>query len=245
MTLPAGLTLASLDVDVHCHLLPAVDDGSRTVAESLEMARALAGLGVRRLHVTPHQFRFGLDWTPEEVARRVADLGAELERGGVSLELVPAGEHMFGERLLTAIERGERLLTWGPDGPGAPAALLVELPLREPVVAVEAVARLLLRRRVRPVMAHPERVESVIADVARVRGWRAAGWEFQLDLLSLAGSYGRGATRTAEWLLGEGIYGWLGSDLHRSSQLPALERAHALLRERLEAAEPAGESARE
>jgi tyrosine-protein phosphatase YwqE len=243
MSRSTGLSAASLATDIHCHLLPGVDDGSRTLAESVVMARSLADMGVKRLSVTPHQFRFGLDWTPAQVAARVSEVRAELERHGISIELVPAAEHLFGERLLTAIERQVGLITWGASGETRRPNILVELPLRDPVVGVETVARLLVRHGLRPVMAHPERVESVIEDPSRLDPWQAAGWEFQLDLLALSGSYGRKAEQTAELLLDEGRYSWLGSDLHRSSQVPALERAHARLRARLGDARGASASA--
>lgn len=232
-----------LDHDLHCHLLPGVDDGSRTPAESLAMARGLAALGVRRLHVTPHQFRFGLRWEAEEVARRTAEVQAQLDHAGIELVLVPAAEHLYGEELLGALETGAGCLpvtlpTHAPDEPGR-RALLVELPLRDPVVGVETVARLILDRGWTPVLAHPERVLSVIDQPLRVEGWRQAGWELQLDLLSVAGTYGPLVQRTAQALLEVRAYRWVGSDLHRASQLADLGEAHAALRTRLRAA-PAG-----
>jgi len=218
-----------LALDVHCHILPGCDEGSRSAAESMLMGRELASLGVRRVHATPHQFRFGHERTAVDVETRVSETRRDFERHGISLELVASAEYLYGERLFEAVDAGEALITWTtPDADIR--RVLIELPLRDPVVGVESLGRRLLRAGVRPVMAHPERVLSVIADSARTALWRAAGWEFQLDLLSLSGTYGRDARATAEQLLEAGFYDFVGSDLHRSVQLPDLVRAHERLR---------------
>lgn len=229
---PAAPTTSDvLALDVHCHILPGCDEGSRSAAESLLMARELSALGVRRVHATPHQFRFGHERALAEVEARVGETRREFERQGVALELVASAEYLYGERLFEAVEGGEALITWTtPDAETAVRHVLIELPLRDPVVGVESLARRLLRAGVRPVMAHPERVLSVIADPARTGLWRTAGWEFQLDLLSLAGTYGRDVRAVADRLLEAGLYDFVGSDLHRSVQLPDLVRAHERLR---------------
>jgi protein-tyrosine phosphatase len=203
-----------------------MDEGSRDVAESRAMLRTLVGLGVRRVHATPHQYRFGARRTAAEIAARTEALRQEIGRDAPDVEIVPAAEHLYGERLLTAVERGEELVTWPLPNGGGVRGILVELPLREPVIGVERVGAALLRKEIRPVLAHPERVEAAMGGLERSRSWRAAGWELQLDLLSLVGAYGRGAERSAREHLAAGLYAWVGSDLHRASQLPALERAH-------------------
>lgn len=222
-----------LDHDLHCHLLPAVDDGSRTPSESLAMARGLAALGVKRLHVTPHQFRFGLRWEAEELQRSVQATAETLAREGVTLTLVPGAEHAFGEDLLAALQSGQGCLPMALPGEPGRQGLLVELPLRDPAVGVETVARLVTARGWTPVLAHPERVTSVIDQPERVEGWQAAGWELQLDLLALSGTYGPAVERTALTLLARDDYRWVGSDLHRVGQLSDLAQAHERLRRHL------------
>lgn len=220
-----------LHTDVHCHVLPAIDDGSRTAAESLLMARGLADLGVRRLHATPHQFRMGNDLDPAWVRDRVAALQEEFRAQGVELELHASAEHLFSERLLEALERGEPMLSWSGGENGAEECLLIELPIREPVVGVSALARRLAQRGVVPVMAHPERIQMVQRKPSLLETWRQAGWRYQLDLLSLVGGYGRHATWVSTELMRLGAYSFVGSDLHRPSQLQSLARAHDRFRQ--------------
>ena len=118
-----------LATDVHCHLLPGLDHGSRNRAETMIMARALARLGVRQVHATPHQFRWGIELEPADVRARTALLQGWLEEGGVPLRVLPSAEHYYGERLLEAVEGGEALLSWpGVSADGPVEHVLVELP---------------------------------------------------------------------------------------------------------------------
>ena len=195
------------------------------------MARALSRLGVRRLYATPHQFRFGCRWTQAEIDARVVGLGGDHRRAGITLDIVASAEHMYGEELVGRVERNEPMMTFEvPDAAERDrdrVALLVELPLRQPAIGVERLAERLRGRGILPIMAHPERVAAAVDRPDCIERWTAAGWTFQLDLLSLAGSYGRAPGMLARRLLAGGRYRWAGSDLHRSSQLADLEVAHA------------------
>lgn len=221
----------SLVNDVHCHLIPGVDEGSRTFGESLQMARALERLGVTAVHATPHQFRFGNDRSSDELRHLTGALVEHLRSAGVGLRVVPGAEYLLGERLLDALDRDEDLLTWSRvSEDGAARCVLVELPLRAPVVNVDRIATLFVRRGLEPVMAHPERVAALADDPHRIRAWHEAGWRFQLDLLSLSETYGPVPAALADLFLSQGLYDHVGSDLHRASQLDDLEAAHATLR---------------
>ena len=222
-----------LATDVHCHLLPGLDHGSRNRAESTIMAKALARLGVERVHVTPHQFRWDIDLQPDEVREHTATLQSYFTSTGIGLQLEAGAEHYYGERLFDAVERGEELLTWtSPVAAGEPTErILVELPARDPVIGTARLVARLGEREIRPVMAHPERIQAVQNDPQRAVRWIDEGWQLQLDLMSLAGTYGRPVRRVARWLLAEGHYACAGSDLHRPSQLRDLERAHVAFRD--------------
>ncbi|MCK6462101.1 MAG: hypothetical protein L6Q95_19635, partial [Planctomycetes bacterium] len=143
-----------LAVDFHTHLAPGADDGSRGAVETVEMARGLAALGVRRVHLTPHQFRYGNDFAAGELlamAGRVAEL---LAAARVTLEVVAGAEYCCGERFVRALEGGEELCTFDHDGR---PHVLVEFPLDRPVAGVRRIGHALAWRGVGAVLAHPER----------------------------------------------------------------------------------------
>jgi tyrosine-protein phosphatase YwqE len=216
-----------LRTDFHTHIAPGVDDGSRSVWETVAMARGIAALGVERIHVTPHQFRFGNQNGLPELVRLAARVSDLLARAGLQVEVVAGAEYFFGECFAHALRAGEELATCACDGE---RLVLIELPLDRPVAGVRRVADTLLRRGIRPVMAHPERHASEGVDPERLHRWRGAGWAFQLNLLSLVGFHGERAEALARELVHDGFYEFVGSDLHRPSELEALREAHATYR---------------
>ncbi len=216
-----------LTIDLHSHVMPGIDDGARGPVETVAMARGLADLGVKTLYLTPHQFKLDNHLSLVDVQRRTDDVWRMLARAGVTIEVRRGAEHYYGEDLLDAISGGDDLITFDLDGePG----LLVELPMRQPTIGVRRVGAALLQRGIRPVMAHPERTAYLSREYGRVDGWREAGWRFQLNLLSLVGQHGGAAQSLAEHMMEDGLYDYVGSDLHRPSDLPWLRRAHEAYR---------------
>lgn len=216
-----------LAADVHSHLMPGVDDGSRSPVETVAMARGLAEIGVRRVYLTPHQFRLGNSFEAAELRRRTDEVARLLAGAGIPLEVGCGAEHYYGEELLDAVGGRGELIPFDWEGE---RCLLVELPLHQPSVGVRRVGEALLGRGIRPVLAHPERTAGLSRDPDRVHGWRDAGWRFQLNLLSLVGRHGREAEEVSKALLGEGLYDFVGSDLHRPSEIPYLRSAHEAFR---------------
>ncbi len=216
-----------LAADVHSHLMPGVDDGSKSPVETVAMARGLLEIGVARVYLTPHQFRLGNSFRAAELERRTQEVARLLEGAGVPLEVRRGAEHYYGEELLDAVGGRGELVPFDWEGE---SCLLVELPLHQPAVGVRRVGEALVRRGLRPVLAHPERTAGLSRDYDRARGWREAGWRFQLNLLSLVGRHGPEAAELSRAFLGEGLYDFTGSDLHRPAELRSLREAHDAFR---------------
>jgi tyrosine-protein phosphatase YwqE len=217
-----------LHVDLHTHIVPDADDGSRGAVETVAMARGLGELGVRRVHLTPHQFRLGNDFAPAEL-REMADRVAQLLAAArIPLEVVAGAEYCYGERFLRALGRDEELCTFEH---GGRPHILVEFPLERPVTGARNVAKELARLGIRPVLAHPERYAARGADLDRMLAWNDAGWLFQLNLTSLVGAHGGPARSRGLRLCAEGRYAFAGSDIHRPWDLEGVRRAHSALRE--------------
>ena len=143
-----------LDADVHSHLMPGVDGGRRGPVETVAMARGLAELGVRRVYLTPHQFRLGNSFEAGELRRRTDEVARLLAAAGIPLEVGCGAEHYYGEELLDAVGGQGDLIPFDWEDE---RCLLVELPLHQPAVGVRRVGEALLRRGIRPILAHPER----------------------------------------------------------------------------------------
>lgn len=217
-----------LGIDLHAHLVPGADDGSRGPVETVEMARGLAALGVRRVHVTPHQFRYGNDFPAAELSAMAGRVAELLAAARVPLEVVAGAEYCCGERFVRALESNEELCTFEHDGR---PHVLVEFPLDRTVAGVRRVGHALAWRGVGAVLAHPERYAELGASLERMHAWHEAGWLFQLNLGSLVGAHGAEARARARRLCAEGRYAFAGSDIHRPWDLERLRLSHAALRE--------------
>jgi protein-tyrosine phosphatase len=193
-------------VDLHCHLLPGVDDGARTEADSLEMARALVDLGFCAVAPSPHaRPEFA---SAEVCAERRRALETALAAASIPLRLYSNAEHAlildgFLEGLGTA---GTRPVNGG-------RYVLVEAPYQAPVPALPDLVFRMVRKGVVPLFAHPERCQEFerpgrAAEVVRLGG------RLQLDLGALVNRYGPGARKLARAFLEEGLYAVAATDLH-------------------------------
>lgn len=192
--------------DLHCHLLPGVDDGARSLDDALEMARALVDLGFDTVAVSPHA-RAGM--ASVEVCReRLAELTEALAAARIPLTLRLGAENAL-------VEDGFL------DGLGTPSArpvhrgpyVLVELPYQAPVVALPALVFQMRRRGVTPLFAHPERCLE-FQRPGRADEVVALGARLQLDVGALTRRYGPVPQRTARTLLADGLYAVAATDLH-------------------------------
>lgn len=203
-------------IDVHSHLMPAVDDGARSVEEALEAVGRFREAGVTRLATTPH-LDGSLTQSPAELEVRLAQLDVAWAR------LLAAGAATDGLTLARGAEvkldtpvpdlHDERLRLGGTD------YVLVEFPfLGIPPRSAEVLAGIRAEGYI-PVVAHPERYEAAGSSLATLTAWRQAGAYLQVNCGSLVGRYGKPAADLAWRLLGMGAVDLLASDYHSRGRL--------------------------
>lgn len=195
--------------DVHSHLLPGVDDGFPTLEKSLHALRELEDIGVERIILTPHFMKDYPDNNRNSILEAFASFKAEAGRVcGIDLRI--AGEYMLDSRFLEHF--GQGILTL--DGKNH---VLCETSyiMHEPS-APDMVYKIMLED-FHPVIAHPERYE--YAEKNDYYRWKDKRYKFQLNLLSLAGAYGGMAAVKALFLLKEGMYDFIGTDMHSLSHV--------------------------
>lgn len=211
-----GSDLLRGGTDNHSHLLYGVDDGVRTLDESLSILSSLESLGLRRLWMTPHVM--------EDVPNTTADLRARFERlkgeeyrGGI--ELCLAAEYMMDNLYEERLEARD-LLLHGED------RVLVETSTMAPPMDLFGTLRRTMALGYRPILAHPERYAYM--SPADYRRLREMGVLFQLNLPSLIGYYGPAVQSKAQDFLGRGWYCMTGSDCHRASMIDRHYREKSL-----------------
>lgn len=201
---PASMGL----VDLHCHLLWALDDGVETAEEALAGARLLASLGFTDAAPSPHA---NPDWPSGDEAvceARRAQLQDLLAREGVALTLHRNTENKLDETFLARADGASRR------GVGESQRwALVELPFRGGVPALPDLVFRLRRKAVLPLFAHPERCAE-FERPGRAEEVVRLGGALQLNVASLIGLYGKAPRKVAERLLDEGLYAVAATDLH-------------------------------
>lgn len=191
-------------IDIHCHILPAVDDGAGSLEEALSMARVAVTDGVRHMVATPHQ----MGWDCQAVAASVRQLQHHLEDSGILLDLAPGVEMHVSPDLLqrTGGERGCTL--------NGSRYVLLELPLTDyPLYTDEVVFDLQLRGLV-PILAHPERNLAIQTNPDLLMNLAERGVLGQMTASSLLDGVDRHTRVTAESLLTRGLVQVLATDGH-------------------------------
>ena len=211
-------------IDLHCHILPEVDDGAASEEESCLMARMAADSGITALAATPHcgvpgQFE---NFAGESLLEKFHAFAQLLERERIPLRLYTGMEVFVTEKTPRYLREG-RLLTLGDS-----RYLLVEFGFDEEADFAERMLGELLEAGVVPVVAHPERYHFIQPQPERLLRWVEMGCALQVNKGSLLGRFGRRAARTAHWCLGEGCVHLLGSDAHSPwRRTPRMEEAWA------------------
>jgi len=195
-------------VDLHCHLLWALDDGVETAEEALAAARLLASLGFSDVAPSPHASPDMPSGDEAACEARRGDLRTLLAGQGVALGIHRNAENKLDDAFLARAEGA------GRRGIGESQRwALVELPFRAPVPALPDLVFRLRRKGVLPLFAHPERCQEfdrpgVAEEVVRLGG------SLQLNVASLIGLYGKSVRKSADRLLDAGLYGVAATDLH-------------------------------
>ena len=199
--------------DHHSHILPGVDDGIESLQEALNVLALYQETGIKELWLTPHIME-DFPNTPALLQERFAALQAAY-KGDIALHL--AAEYMLDGHFATVMERGEFL----PTG-HAGNHLLVETSYFTPPMNLHATLRNIQSRGYHPLLAHPERY--IYMGKKEYTELKEMGIKFQLNILSLAGAYGREAQKKALWLLGNGMYSAAGSDLHSAGAIELISQ---------------------
>jgi protein-tyrosine phosphatase len=214
-------------IDLHCHWVAGIDDGARDVDESLALLAALRGAGFDEVVATPHMRPGMFDNTQQSLRDAYDATCAALGDPRALPALALSSEHFFDEIVFQRLLDGHAL-----PYPGGHAAL-IEFPNRSFPARVAERLFDLRRRKLRAVIAHPERYEPVFRDHRVLDPLLDGGAVLLLDVAALTGKYGRAPRRAAEQLLDDGYYYAACSDAHGAKDVPQVRDGIEALFERL------------
>jgi protein-tyrosine phosphatase len=213
--------------DLHLHLLPGIDDGSRSIEDSLEMARALISLGYGRAAPSPHHRAEYASLDAALCATKLDEVKQALAAADLALELHPNAENFFLEETLM-----QSVGTPASRTLGSGKVLLVEAPYQGPLPMLSQMIFRMKLKGVTPLIAHPERCFE-FERKGRAAELVQAGALLQLDMGALIGRYGKAAEKLARQFLDDDLYAVAATDLHSpvnakawvGDSLKALEKA--------------------
>lgn len=203
--------------DMHSHVVPGIDDGSPSAERSVELVRHMQRWGLEKLIVTPHVTQDTFENTPEIIEEAYGKLTTALSAAGLRLDLDHSAEYRIDELFIDMLEAGELRRLHGD-------YLLVENSYIQEPYNLDQILFQIGLKGYRPVLAHPERYAYYHDKRHRYDELHGKGILFQVNLLSLAGFYGKETKKIAEMLVEKRYVDFLGTDLHRRLHLEAIDK---------------------
>ncbi|SMC54590.1 tyrosine-protein phosphatase [Cellulophaga tyrosinoxydans] len=204
-------------VDIHNHILPGIDDGAKTVEDSISLIKAFSEIGIEKFIATPHIMDNYYPNNFQTINQSLIQVKNELikeEMTQVSIEA--AAEHMIDGNFENILDRSEIM-------PIQKNYLLVEMSYLQPSLNFDTAIEKIGSARYFPIFAHPERY-NYLHNTNKYDKYKQTGILFQLNILSLGGYYGDSVKRCANKLLEEGKIDFLASDVHHLNHLEELKK---------------------
>jgi protein-tyrosine phosphatase len=199
-------------VDIHSHLLPGIDDGAKTINETIKLAKAFQEMGFSQFLTTPHVSHYIWNNSPEIIIDNCTKTKLLLEENNLEIPFQAAAEYLIDDSFESHF-KNKKLLTLKDN------YVLVEISyMNAPIELYKTLFELQLAGYI-PVLAHPERYSYYHKNFSEYEKLKKAGCLFQLNLLSTVGYYGERISKVADELLKKGMYDFAGSDVHHMKHI--------------------------
>ena len=197
-------------IDIHTHILPGIDDGSRSMDESIEIIKKAYNNGVTDIIVTPHYIT-GSKYIASNTTKKelLSSLKKEIKKRKIDVKLYLGNEVFIESNMLELKDKDE--ITTLNNG----KYLLFELPLNYEFNGIEDLIFNLRCKKIIPIIAHPERYSFLKKNPKLIEDLIDAGALFQSNIGSFLGTYGREAKDTVMLFLKHNMITFISSDVHR------------------------------
>ncbi len=206
-----------LMVDVHSHLLPGIDDGVKSLEQSIELIQQFYELGFSKLITTPHIIKEYYPNTPQIIREKLAEVQMAVKAKGIPVVIEAAAEYYLEDMVGKDLTKEEFILL-GPD------YLLFETSyINEPAFLKDVIFNL-LSMGLKPVLAHPERYVYLQNNSSLLHELVERGALLQININSLSGYYSGAAKKLAEKIIDLKWLSFLGTDCHNQRHMNALHK---------------------
>ncbi|MCX2762867.1 tyrosine-protein phosphatase [Aquimarina muelleri] len=205
-------------VDIHSHLLPGIDDGTKTIYQSTYILEQFEKLGMRKVITTPHVLKDIWPNSSETILKNLKELKAVLSPLGVSkIKLHASAEYMMDDLFFTRLKNNDIL-------PLHQDYILVEMSTFSPPINLKEIVFEIKLAGYIPILAHPERYSFYENNLEEYDELKNLGFLFQLNLLSLSGYYGGKIKSFSKKLINLNYFDFAGTDVHNYHQLEILKK---------------------
>lgn len=200
-------------VDIHCHILPGIDDGSKSIEESLILLKKMELLGFKQIIATPHIMQ-GLYPNDElTIGNAFQNLISELRnKKRNTLVINPAAEYMIDTNFEHLIDK-EHLFTLKEN------FVLIEMSYLQPPINLKEIINKIILKGYIPVLAHPERYSFYHDKKEFYKDLKQYGCLLQMNLLSLSNYYGPSVQKIGHFLLENKLIDFIASDIHSNDHI--------------------------
>jgi len=213
---PVANDFSGLNTDMHSHLLPGIDDGSTDPGNSIQLIKGLQDIGYSKFITTPHILWDMFRNNPTTINAAHQTLKAEISNSGMTTNVHAAAEYYMDDHFDELLESNDSLLTIKDK------MVLVEFSFVSTPINYKNQFFQLQIGGYQPILAHPERYLYLGGNKKVFDDLKSAGCLFQVNILSLAGYYGKPTQELAQYLLKKNYIDLLGTDLHHLRHLEAL-----------------------
>ncbi|HAM51440.1 MAG TPA: capsule biosynthesis protein CapC [Nitrospiraceae bacterium] len=198
-------------IDIHCHILPGIDDGPVDMRESVEMARMAIDDGISTIFATPHIMDGVYDNTTLKIKEAYGELLSSLPAG---ITLLCGADVRISPDMIKKIERGDIPTLHGS------GYLLIELPHFVIPPSMNDFVFNLKQRGMTPILTHPERHLLLSKNLTVLKSLRSFGAMIQITAQSIIGGFGRDIRKASISMLKEGLVDFVASDAHNLRKRP-------------------------
>jgi protein-tyrosine phosphatase len=196
-------------IDLHCHILPGIDDGPATIEEALEMCRIAASDGIHTIVATPHYSPDNKAWSARDISERIERLEAALLKLNVKLAILPGAEIAIFPELPKAVAHGTV-----PTMNNKRRCILAEFPFDSAPPHWEAFLQKVLDSGIVPLISHPERNGWFLRHPEAVTAIVRRGGLIQITAMSLLGGFGEEVRDFSLFLLRHKLAHVIATDAH-------------------------------
>lgn len=214
-------------IDIHSHIIPGIDDGSRDIETSIKMLRMAEEDGIKTIAATPHYVKGNYETPYETVIKMVAQLQNEARERGLKIEIIPGQEVFIDNNTIKDYKKKNIGCISNTK------YMLIELPMDTmPDYALDIIYELRLLD-ITPILSHPERYQYIIENISAINDLANEGCLFQINTGSITGIFGKTVQKTAQKLMKHRMANFIASDCHTTNRrCPGLKAAIEIIQKK-------------